>query len=674
MADHNISERIEKLREQINHHNYCYFVLNQPEIADADYDILFRELRELESANPDLIIIDSPTQRVGTKPAEEFTAVVHPLPMLSLANAFSREEFDSWYQRTSTLLESTNFGMVCELKIDGLAVSLTYENGNLVSGATRGDGIRGEDVTLNLRTIRSIPLSIPSNIVPKRFEIRGEVYLPISGFNQINEDRQSQGLPLYANPRNTAAGSLRQLDPVLTAARPLNVFIYGLGYVEEGGFPETHWEIMQYLHSVGFRINTRNRLVQTPEEVVNYYHTYTEERELLDYEVDGVVIKINPVSFQRHLGSVGREPRWAIAYKFPARQTTTRINSIGINVGRTGSLNPYAELEPVNIGGVTVRLATLHNEDHIRSLDIREGDWVIVQRAGDVIPQVVEPIIGRRTGNERIFSMPSECPVCSTLITRVKGESTYRCLNRNCPAQIYELVRHFVGREAMDIEGMGQKLVMALLNNAIINDVADLYSLSKEALLKVEGLGEKSISNLLASIEASKKRPLANVLFALGIPHVGLETAMLLSEQFNSISELGEAPKGQIESIYGIGSITAASIINYFQQENNTDTIRRLRKAGINMEEPKSISRPNQTALKDKTFVITGRLTNLSRSEATKRIKLLGGSVANSVSSKTDYLVLGEDPGSKLTQAQQFDTNILGESQFLALLNFPNTV
>ena len=466
MNDASVRERVERLRTEINRHNHLYFVLDRPDISDADYDALMVELRGLEEQRPELVTLDSPTQRVGAPPAEGFAEVVHPRPMLSLANAFNDDELAAWHRRATNLLDGADFEMVCELKIDGLAVALTYEDGVFVHGATRGDGYRGEDVTRNLRTIRSIPLKVPPE-APRRFEVRGEVYFPRSLFDKLNEERAAQGQPTYANPRNTAAGSLRQLDSRITAQRALDIFVYSVYNLEPGEddpIPDNQWDTLDYLKSLGFKVNPHNALCRSLEEVGNYYRRWVEEAQALDYGADGVVVKVNSVRLQDALGNVGREPRWAIAYKFPATQAVTRLLDIGVNVGRTGSLNPYAILEPVDVAGATVKMATLHNEDDIRRKDLRIGDWVVVERAGEVIPQVVGPLADRRTGEERVFSMPEACPQCRTPVVRPQGQAMTLCPNPACPAQLFELLKHFVSRGAMDIEGMGEKLCLSLLD------------------------------------------------------------------------------------------------------------------------------------------------------------------------------------------------------------------
>ncbi|MBM4446019.1 MAG: NAD-dependent DNA ligase LigA [Chloroflexi bacterium] len=660
-------QRINKLRELINHHNYRYYVLDSPEISDAEYDELMRELTRLEETHPELITPDSPTQRVGAAPVEAFGVVEHPQPLLSLANAFSDEELEAWYRRASNLVGGRDTDFVCELKIDGLAVALTYVNGLLEVGATRGDGLRGENITQNLRTVKSIPLSVPKE-APPRFEVRGEVYLPKTGFKKLNEERAKEDLPLFANPRNAAAGSVRQLDPRITAQRPLDIFIYGLGWAEGKAVPETHWEIMQYLKSLGFKVNPNIALCRTIDEVKNYYAKWVKDEEALPYEADGVVVKINSIPFQLELGYVGREPRWAIAYKFPAVQGTTRLLDIGINVGRTGSLNPYAILEPVQVGGVTIKHAALHNEEDIHRKDIRIGDWVVIQRAGEVIPEIVEPIVSRRTGKEKAFHMPKTCPVCGAEVIKPEGEAMHRCTNAACPAQALERIKHFVSRGAMDIEGVGERMSQALFEAGLIKDVGDIYSLNekREQLLNMEKLAEKSVANILNSIEKSKGRPLPRAIFALGIPNIGDETAELLAEHYTSLDDLARATPEKLQEIPSIGPKIADSIVAFFRQGQNKKIIEKLRKAGVKLEAEKVGTK--DLPLAGLEFVITGTLKSSARPEAEARVKALGGKAGSDVTRKTNYLVVGEDPGSKLARAQMLGTKTLTESEFLELL------
>ncbi len=681
-----IKERVEKLRELINYHNWRYYVLDSPEISDAEYDSLMKELRELEEQYPQLVTPDSPTQRVGAAPVEEFGVVEHRIPLLSLGNVFNFEELMAWHNRINRLLRGENLDFVCELKMDGLAVALTYVDWTLVTGATRGDGWRGEDVTQNLKTIRSIPLRVPRE-APPRFEVRGEVYLSKEGFKKVNEEREREGQPLFANPRNAAAGSLRQLDSRVTARRPLDIYLYGLGYAEGKEPPPTHWETLEYLKTLGFKINPHNALVKNIKEAEEYYQHWVERREELPYEADGIVIKVNPIALQERLGVVGREPRWAIAYKFPATQATTKLINIGISVGRTGTLNPYAILEPVRVGGAVVKRAALHNEEDIHRKDIRIGDTVIVQRAGEVIPEVVAPIVSLRTGREEIFSMREKawelykeragvkegkppdytiCPVCGAEAVKPEDEAMYRCTNAACPAQLLEHVKHFVSRGAMDIDGIGEKLCEALIREGLVKDVADLYYLKRENLAQLERMGEKSAANIIESIERSKGRALSRVLFALGIRHVGSETADLLVQHFDSLDKLAKATKEELMAIPTIGPKVADSIVAFFRQESNLKIIEKLKRAGVKLKV--EAAPPQELPLLGMEFVLTGRLETFARAEAEARIKELGGKVGSSVTRKTTYLVVGVDPGSKLDKARTLGVQTLGEEEFLKLL------
>jgi len=670
MGDTNkVKQRIEELRKVINHHNYRYYVLDSPEISDAEYDELMRELQQLESEHPELVTPDSPTQRIGAPPVEAFGVVEHPLPLLSLTNAFSYEELAAWHKRVSKLLGGRQFDLVCEPKIDGLAVALTYVDGLLVTGATRGDGYRGEDITKNLKTIRSIPLSVPKE-APPRFEVRGEVYLPKAGFKKLNEERAKEELPLFANPRNAAAGSVRQLDSSITARRPLDIFIYGLGWAEGKAVPDTHWEIMQYLKSLGFKINPNIALRHSLDEAEKYHQSWVESREKFPYEADGIVAKVNSIALQQELGTVAHEPRWAIAYKFPAIQGTTKLIDIGINVGRTGSLNPYAILEPVRVGGVVISSAALHNEEDIHRKDIRIGDWVVVQRAGEVIPEIVGPVVSRRTGKEKIFHMPGRCPVCGSEVIKPEGEAMHRCTNAACPSQALERIKHFVSRGAMDIDGVGEKLCQALFEAGLVKDAADLYYLTREQLLGLERMADKSASNVLSSIERSKDRPLARVIFALGILHVGDQYAELLAEQFQSIYQLSKASQEELSVLPSIGPKITESIVAFFRQEGNRQIIKKLKKAKVKLkrEEVKE-AKPENLPLAGLEFVLTGKLESFSRLEAEAKIKALGGKAGSDVTRKTSYVVVGADPGSKLAKAEKLGIETLSEAEFLKLLD-----
>ncbi len=656
----------EELRSQINYHDYLYYVKDAPEVSDGEYDEVMRRLRDVETHYPELITPDSPTQRVPNIPIEAFSVVEHREPLLSLANAFSLEQLEAWHKRASDLAATDSFQMVCEPKIDGLAVSLVYENGRFVQGATRGDGLRGENITENLRTIRSIPVQVRGKRYPRRFEVRGEVYMPRSAFERLNEERAEQGEPLFANPRNSAAGSVRQLDPRETAKRRLDIFVYQLGWVE-GTNPDNQWDTLQWLNDLGFRINPEIKRYKSLRAIEKRYERVEERRHDLDYEIDGLVIKIDEKRLWDELGYVGREPRWAIAYKFPPVQATTKLKKIRINVGRTGSLNPFAELEPVRVGGVTVSQATLHNEDDIRRKDIREGDTVIVQRAGDVIPQVVGPVVSKRTGREKVYKIPDRCPVCGTKVERREGEAMSYCTNIACPAQVFRWITHFVGRGAMGIDGLGEKWTLTLMEKGLIKDPADIYSLKRDQLLELDRIGEKSADNLLRNIDASKQRPLYQLLIALGIRHVGGEMAQALASHFGSLDALAEASVEELEEIDTVGPKIAESVFAYFRDAPKKKIIAKLRKAGVKMEqEPEA---PREGPLAGQTFVFTGSLASMPRSRGEALVRELGGDARDNVTKKTSYVVAGADPGSKLQKAEKNGTTVLNEEQFLRLLS-----
>jgi DNA ligase (NAD+) len=590
--------------------------------------------------------------------------------MLSLGNAFNREDLENWLRRTKVLVEDAEFELVCELKIDGLAVNLTYENGVFIQGATRGDGTVGEDITQNLKTIKTIPLCLLEG-APNHLEVRGEVYLPISEFRRMNKELAAKGEQLYMNPRNTGAGSVRNLNPKVTASRKMEIWVYSLTGAGAAPPVDGHWEALEWLKGLGFRINPHNRLCNTIEEVIDFYDHWVEARHDLPYEADGVVVKVSSLALQDALGVVGREPRWAIAYKFPAEQATTRLLEIGINVGRTGSLNPYAVLEPVVVSGVTVQHASLHNEEDIHRKDIRIGDLVTIERAGDVIPHVLGPVLSERPKDSKEFMMPSHCPSCGTAVVKPDDEAMHRCPNTSCPAQFFELLKHYVSKGATDIDGLGERWCQILIDQEMVTDLADLYTLSMDGLLQLDRMGEKLATRIIANIEASKQKPLSRLLFALGIIDVGSEVAELLTQAYNSIDEIAAATEEDLAEIPGIGPKIAASIASYFQVEANKSVIEKLRAAGVNLkQEPRQVNIEG-LPLAGKTFVVTGTLSGFSRSESESRIKDLGGKVTSSVTKNTDYLVVGESPGSKLAAAEKLGTEVLDEEKFVELLANP---
>ena len=662
-----IAARLAELRKEIESHNYQYYVLDDPLIPDEEYDRMFRELLELERQHPELAAPDSPTQRVGAEPQEKFGKVKHYRPMLSLANAFNEKELRAFQKRVSNLLETSQIDFVSELKIDGVAVALTYQQGQFVRGATRGNGLVGEDVSSNLRTVKSIPLRLRSGEPsPDVVEIRGEAYLPLSAFNRINEERTKAKETPFANPRNAAAGALRQLDPRVTASRPLAFFAYSIGYVEGVEF-RTQKQALTTLSQWGFPVNPHHRYHSLIDEVVEFCQKWEKRRNSLDYQIDGVVVKVNNLDDQDRLGFVSREPRWAVAYKFPSQLTTTRLLRIGINVGRTGALNPYAVLDPVELEGVTIRLATLHNEGDIRRKDIRQGDIVIVKRAGDVIPQVVGPVREKRTGAERKFVYPKSCPVCKARVERKAGEALAYCTNRRCPAQSLEALKHFVSQGALDIRGLGARTLAKLLDLNLIEDPADLYFLTAEQLSQLSGFQEKSVANLLDSITQSRMQPFPRVLFALGILHVGETIAGLLARAFGDIDSLAKAPEEEISSVQGIGPEIARSCHDYFAAEDNCRLVKNLKKAGLRFKMARQES-ARKGPLFGRSFVITGTLPTLNRKEAATLIESHSGKVISSVSSKTDFLLAGENPGSKREKARQLGVSVISEEELFKMI------
>jgi len=652
--------RVLELRKLIDRANRQYYVLDQPEITDAEYDALFRELADLETQYPELITPDSPTQRVGGPPSDAFAKVTHRTPMLSLANAFDRNEVREFDKRVRRALGDVKVEYVTELKIDGLAMSLLYEDGLYKIGATRGDGYVGEDVTPNVKTIPSVPLSvtIPSEF-PRAFEVRGEVYMPKRSFQRLNAELAAEGKPLFANPRNAAAGAVRQLDPRITARRRLDTFIYAL---DPPGGARSQEQILERLAEMGFHVNENRRRHPDIDAVIAFLDEWQEKRHGLDYEIDGIVIKVNDLGQQAELGFVSRSPRWALAFKFPPEQAETTVEDIKCYVGRTGAITPVAWLAPVQIGGVTVGRATLHNEDEVARKDVRPKDHVIIQRAGDVIPEVVRVLKEKRSKSSRPWHMPKKCPECATDLVREPGEAATRCINPTCPAQVLEHLRHFVG--SLDIEGLGYATLQQLIDRKLVNDPADLYHLTKEQLLTLEGFADKSAQNLLDRIAASKSTTFLRFLSALGIGHVGWTMAGLLADHFGTLDRLQAASIDDLRAIGGVGPTVAEGVREYFQRPESRRLIERLLAAGIEIKRPDRREGP----LTGKTFVLTGTLSSLARGQAEERIKALGGSIASSVSKKTDYLVVGADPGSKLEKAQRLKVPILEESAFLDLL------
>ena len=657
--------RMAELRQKLEYHNYLYYIQDAPEISDAEYDRMFRELLELERAHPELASPDSPTQRIGGEPLERFNKVPHHAPMLSLANAFSEAELLAFDKRIGNLLDHSDIAYVTEMKIDGVAIALTYQNGRFVRGATRGNGVIGEDVSANLKTVKQIPLKLKGADDIPVIEVRGEVYLPVSSFEAMNEERADKGEAQFANPRNAAAGAIRQLDPQVTKKRPLAFFGYAIGHIENKVL-HSQKEILETLAEWGFPVNSNYRRHDSIQGVIDFCNGWEKKRDSLDYEIDGVVVKVDDLEYQRLLGTVSRDPRWAIAYKFPGQVATTRLKEIGVNVGRTGSMNPYAVLEPVRLGGVTIKLATLHNQDDIRRKDIRVGDMVVVKRAGDVIPQVVGPVLEQRTGKEKVFKYPTKCPSCGHPVVHEEGEAMAYCVNRDCPAQLLEGLAHFVSRGAMDIRGLGYSTLHKMVELGLVKNGGDLYGLTEKEIGQLPGFKEKSIANLLAALEASKQRPFENVLLALGIRHVGEGVAALLVETFHDVDVLLQATEQDISSITGIGPQIAQSVYAWFADERNRKLVETLRVAGLKMAREKKEIKTGP--LTGKTFIITGKLERMPRSAAEKWIEEHGGSVLASVSKKLDYLVVGEDPGSKLAKARKIGVKEIGEKQLFEMV------
>jgi DNA ligase (NAD+) len=660
-SDEVILKRMGDLIETINHHDSKYYVEDDPEISDFEYDQLVSELKALESDHPDLILPDSPTKRVSGRPLKEFPAVKHKVPMLSLDNSYSPEDLREFDGRVRRWLSDEPIEYVVEMKIDGLGVALVYEDGLLLRGATRGDGISGEDITANIRTIRSIPLKLKGSSLDNS-EVRGEIYMPISSFKRLNREREGGGDSLFANPRNAAAGSIRQLDPSIVASRRLDAFFYTLSFAEREF--RNHWECLEAMKASGLRINPNITRLKTIEEVIDHCLSWEKRREELDYEIDGMVIKIDSLDQQRRLGQTAKNPRWAIAYKFAAKQRTTKVKDILLQVGRTGAMTPVADLEPVSLGGITVSRATLHNEDEIRRKDIRIGDTVLIERAGDVIPEVVKVIAEKRDGSEREFKMPASCPACGSKIIREADEAVARCIDSSCPAQLKQKIRHFAIRDAMDIEGLGEAIISQLVDRGLIHSIADIYSLDEGSLMALERMGEKSAKNLLEEIGSSKARGLERLLYGLGIRHVGETVAMSLTNRFKTMDALLGASKDALLRVEGIGEIIADSIVDFFSEPSNRQLIELIRSRGVSFS---AIAQASGT-LDGKTFVFTGALKKYSRSEVGSRVESLGGRVGSNLTKKTDFLVVGEDPGSKVKEAEKLGIVILTEGDFLRLI------
>lgn len=661
--DKNIVNRIDELRERIKDADYKYYVLAQPNIEDSEYDLMMKELEELEKEYPLLITKDSPTQRVSGEPTKKFEIVFHKTPMLSLSNSYNFEELIEFDKRIKNAITDEKVEYVCELKIDGLAISLLYENGYFVSGATRGDGTKGDDVTNNLRTIKSIPLKIDKNKI-KRFEVRGEIFISKDSFQKINQDQEIRGEKLFANPRNTAAGTLKLKDSNVVASRPLNLFAYNL--LTEDIKLEEHFRNLELLKEMKFPVNPFSKIVRDIDEVKEFCDKIDVERDSLPYEIDGVVVKVNSIKQQEILGNVAKSPRWAIAYKFKAKEKVTKINSITLQVGRTGTITPVAELEPVLLAGSTISRATLHNFDELERKDIREGDFVKIEKGGDVIPKVTEVLLDKREINSVKFPLPKVCPVCKTKLQKSDEEVYVYCPNYFCPAQIQGRIEHFVHRDAMDVEGLGGSIITIFLENGLIEDFADIYTLreKKNDILKIDRFGIKSVDNILNAIEKSKEKPFEKVLFAIGIKQIGERTAKLLAKHFGSIDKLSKASADEIDDIYEIGPSIAKSVVDFFRDEKNVELLNKLKTSGLKFEIDKEDSSVLKKEFQGKVFVLTGTLQKFTRNEATELIEKFGGRTSTSVSKKTDFVLAGEESGSKLEKARKLGVKVLSESDF----------
>ena len=669
-AAKDIAKKIEALRERIRHHEHLYYVLDHPEISDGDFDKLMRQLKDVEAEHPSLIAPDSPTQRVGGKPREGFVKAPHSSPMLSLDNTYNEEELRDWDRRVHELSGRSDVDYVCELKLDGMSLALIYEDGKLVRGITRGDGSIGEDVTLNVRTVRSIPLSIPKDKlkkagIPADFEVRGELLIPLAAFKKMNDDREAKGLSVFANPRNATAGTVRQLESRVTAERRLDYFAYLL--LRDGRtYFDRHSASLDALAAAGFKVNPNRALVHTIDEVWDFIQPWEAKRDFLAYEIDGIVVKVDRTALQDELGFTGKAPRWAIAYKYAARAAITKLDDIFVSVGRTGKLTPVAMLAPVSIGGTTVKMATLHNLDQVERLGVKIGDWVEVERGGDVIPKVTRVIDDKdHPRGHKTFHMPGHCPICGAHVVRTEGEADHRCVNANCPAKLQGTILHFASRGVMNIDGMGDVLVAQLADQGLVKNVADIYKLTKKDLLSLERMGDKSAQNILDEIENSKKLPLERVIYGLGIRMVGERTAQFLSEHFGSMQALENAGVEELQDVNEVGPRIAESIVEFFSIPANHKLIERLREAGLTLKGQK---RERGTKLAGKTFVLTGTLTKYSRDEAKKLIEDAGGKVAGSVSKKTDYVVAGAEAGSKLGKAKELGVAVINEKEMEQLL------
>jgi DNA ligase (NAD+) len=667
-SDKDIQKKLDSLREKIRHHEYLYYVLDQPELSDLDFDKLMQQLKALESENPSLVTADSPSQRVGGKPREGFLKVAHSSPMLSLDNTYNEDELRDWERRVHDLSGRSDVDYVCELKLDGMSLAVTYEDGKLVRGVTRGDGSVGEDVTLNIRTVRSIPLSISKEKLkkagmPAAFEVRGELLMPTASFKKINEERERAGLPTFANPRNFTAGTVRQLDPNITAERRMDYFPYIL--LQNGRtYFDRHSKTLAALDAAGFKVNPNHKLVRSMDEVWSFIQQWEEKRDSLPYEIDGIVVKVDRTAWQDELGFTGKAPRWAIAYKYAARGGVTKLMNVRWQTGRTGKLTPVAELEPISIGGTTVRNATLHNMDEIHRLGVKIGDWVRVERGGDVIPKVVEVDTGHPRGDTDVED-PRKCSVCQNKVVRTEDEVDYRCVNADCPAKLLGTILHFASRGVMNIDGMGEALVTQLTESGLVKNVADIYKLTKKDLLSLERFADKSAQNILDEVENSKKLPLERVIYGLGIRMVGERTAQFLAEHFGSMEALEQANVEELQDVNEVGPRIAESIVEFFSNAANRKLVERLGEAGLTFKGKK---KERGTKLAGKTFVLTGTLPNLTRDEAKKMIEDAGGKVTGSVSKKTDYVVAGADAGSKLDKAKELEVAVIGEEEMRELL------